>query len=396
MANAADKGRELEVSKDNQAVVPAVTAAGKVVDVPVSVAEKGRDLPAASTTPAAAPAVTPTITEGEKKEQPTPWGGLIDWDAAAKEGLQYEDIANDPTRFLRNKEAKWNSAQMIADHARWEKSQGRTPDYMRYTSWAMNKDLSKNPMQDEADRKREKRNAMWEQVGYALMNLGNFVGSAAWGAPSPEKAPDSVELTKRQQALRDKSDALRNAYNKNFFENYWKQRAQENADKTASATEAYRQWQIQSGKAKDAREDASNKAQVAAAEALAEYRKEQTETARAKRPEEVNLLKSRQKQAGASAAASYARAYASQQSGDTQRKNRNIYTEHAKNMEDYPEETKTFMKDHNIHGRGNKDWTDNQIKQYNAMIDRKRKNGVKPAAKPSTSKTDYSKYKVKK
>lgn len=153
--------------------------------------------------------------------------GLIDWDKAEADGVQFEDIARDPSKYLRNPNSTYNQGQIMHDHARWEISKDRIPDGSRYQMYSQGKDLGKSYQDQVAEEKRKKRNALWEQVGYALMNLGNFVGAAAWGSPSPEKTPDSLELTKRQQALKDKNEALRNAYNKDYFENYWKQRAEE-------------------------------------------------------------------------------------------------------------------------------------------------------------------------
>ena len=166
---------------------------------------------------------SPVATDGgQKVEQPKPWGGLISWDEAEKAGLTWEDLESDPSKYLRNKDAKWNYGQMIADHARWEQSQGRTPDYFRYFTSSQGRDLSKNPVEEEKEKKRKQREDFFEGLGYALMSLGNFIG-ATQGAPAPTNEGDPTEYSKRQQALRDKTEALRTAYNKDYFANYWKQ-----------------------------------------------------------------------------------------------------------------------------------------------------------------------------
>jgi hypothetical protein len=180
---------------------------------------------------------SPVATDGgQKVEQPKPWGGLISWDEAEKAGLTWEDLENDPSKYLRNKDAKWNYGQMIADHARWEQSQGRTPDYFRYLASSQGRDLSKNPVEEEKEKKRKQREDFFEGLGYALMSLGNFIG-ATQGAPAPTNEGDPTEYSKRQQALRDKTEALRTAYNKDYFANYWKMRDEESKQKRADLEE---------------------------------------------------------------------------------------------------------------------------------------------------------------
>ena len=91
---------------------------------------------------------------------------------------------------------------------------------------AQNGDITKTPEQIEKEKKKAERQERWEQIGNVLSHLGNFVGAVGFGAPS-QTIESAQELTKRQQDIRDRTEALRTAYNKNFFEAYSKQRAQD-------------------------------------------------------------------------------------------------------------------------------------------------------------------------
>lgn len=115
------------------------------------------------------------------------------------------------------------------DYQKWGRETGNNTDFLPMWTAAQKGDVSKSPQEIEKEQKKLKARERMESFGNFLTHLGNFIGTTAFGAPSQTLEP-AKELTARQQAMRDRTEALRTAYNKSFFENYWKQRSQERAN----------------------------------------------------------------------------------------------------------------------------------------------------------------------
>lgn len=138
-----------------------------------------------------------------------PWG---------REGFTVEEA-------LKNSDA--SIQQVMEDNIRWANDNGQQFDISPYLGiMSRGQDITKSTQQNEIDEKKAARQEKWERLGNFLSHLGNFVGAAAFGAPS-QKLESGTELTTRQKKLRDETLNQRNAYNKNYLENFWKQREQD-------------------------------------------------------------------------------------------------------------------------------------------------------------------------
>ena len=114
---------------------------------------------------------------------------------------------------------------VFTDYQRWGRETGNPTDFLPMWFALQKGDISKTPEQIEEDKKKAERKERLERFGNFLSHLGNFVGAVGWGG-SVQGLETPQELTKRQQMVRDKTEALRSAYNKSYLENYWKQRAE--------------------------------------------------------------------------------------------------------------------------------------------------------------------------
>lgn len=139
------------------------------------------------------------------------------------------DYANDKDLMGIAKKKNVPLQNVFLDYQQWGKDTGNHTDFLPMWVASQNTDITKTPEQIEKDKKKAERQEKWEKIGNFLSHLGNFVGAAGFGAPS-QTLESAKELTARQQAMRDKTEALRTANNKSFFENYWKQRADERAN----------------------------------------------------------------------------------------------------------------------------------------------------------------------
>ena len=113
--------------------------------------------------------------------------------------------------------------EIMDDHRRWANDTGGTFSIFDYVPHMEGKDITKSQAQNEKDAKKLERQEKWERIGNFLGHLGNFVGAAGFGAPS-QTLESATALTERQKKMRDAQLAQRNAYNKNYLDQYWKQR----------------------------------------------------------------------------------------------------------------------------------------------------------------------------
>lgn len=149
---------------------------------------------------------TPSVTE---KPKYTP---LYDWSS----GLSMKDAY---------KQGKHDRDAIWMDREKWGRENDNPANFFEAMEMAPDDfDPKKTYTENVDDQKKAKAQERMEMFGNFLRHLGNFIGTTAFGAPSQTLEP-AKELSARQQAMRDKTEALRTAYNNNFFEAYNKQRA---------------------------------------------------------------------------------------------------------------------------------------------------------------------------
>ena len=100
-------------------------------------------------------------------------------------------------------------------------------------------DIMKSKAQNEKDERKRANKEKWDQVTNALLHLGNFVGAIA-GAPSQD-IESSLELSKRQQMLRDKTLEQRRQANNDFLKVYQTSQAAKIAAEKEKREAAYQQ-----------------------------------------------------------------------------------------------------------------------------------------------------------
>ena len=142
--------------------------------------------------------------------------------------------------------------QAIIDYNNDAKRRGKAPmDILEMWSLMHDKDISKSLAENEADEKKRARQEKFERTANVLSHLGNFVGTL-FGGPS-QAIESSVELTKRQQALRDKTLEQRRQANKDFFTIYQAQQAAERADAKEKREASFQQESLLLKKAQEER-----------------------------------------------------------------------------------------------------------------------------------------------
>lgn len=114
-----------------------------------------------------------------------------------------------------------------------------------------NHDIQKTKTQNEDDIKKTERKEKFDKIGMFLTHLGNFVGAVGFGGLDV-KPEDPVKFTERQQRLKDKTEALRMAYNKEWFANAYKQM---NAERQAELAKANAEYKAAQAKATQQRAD---------------------------------------------------------------------------------------------------------------------------------------------
>lgn len=267
-------------------------------------------------------------------------------------------------------------AEYMTDYNKFAKATGGEPlDIFEMMNAIQGRDVNKSVAQNEADEKKLARRERWQQFGNLLAHLGNFIGTAAFGAPS-QTIESSTELTKRQQALRDKTLALRNTYNQNLLAQLWKDRADQRAAEKALADIGLVKQRVLALQNDDARKEKLNTANVDVAKA----RKEQLESAtglnneravteKEMRAPKIANMKSSTNAHNASAAASRAHAAASGSTAKGNNYKANRYKIWAENKRKHPNDFKQFMQDNNIHS-----WDRKLIDQFNGWIEDKHSN----------------------
>lgn len=259
---------------------------------------------------------------------------------------------------------------------------GQKPlDFISYWPTLRQYDLGKSREENEKLERRRKNQEKYERIGNVLQHLGNFIGTLV-GAPSQAIEP-MQELTERQRKLYDYTIQQRRQDANDYMKLYYNSIADKRKDEMQQFNMRIQQQKLENEQELDRLRGELLKAQTAGQQERANQLKadiavkeEQANRIRKLLPYEEQEKKASITQKKASAASSYASAYRSNKAGDATVRNSNIYKEHARNMEEYPADAAEFMKQHNIQTADNKDWTESQIKQFNAAIERKRNKGA--------------------
>lgn len=161
---------------------------------------------------------TPDVTTEKPKYTP-----LYDWST----GMTMKDAYN---------QGKHTRDEIWIDRDRWGRENNNPANIMEaYDMIPETHDGTKTKVENEEDEKKLKAKERLDRFGNFLQHLGNFIGAVGYGAPSQTIEP-ARELTDRQKKVRDETQALRTAYNNRFFENYWKQRAEESSQDRLTIT----------------------------------------------------------------------------------------------------------------------------------------------------------------
>jgi|GEM_PF-5498978 len=129
-------------------------------------------------------------------------------------------------------------AEAIQGYNAYAKEQGKDPlDILQIYTVLQGNDPLKSVEQNEEDLAKAQHRERWEQTSNVLSHLGNFIGALA-GAPD-QNIESSIELSKRQQLLRDKTLEQRRQMSNDYLRIYQAQQASE----VAKAKEARAQQQ---------------------------------------------------------------------------------------------------------------------------------------------------------
>lgn len=198
-------GAEVVAPGDNTKPMPASPYASG----PEGGKEATSPTPEVATSPAPAATPAPKVTTDP---QPSIWTNGFSKDAVQQSGKSIADAYN--------------------DYNQWAKENGKDPlDFFDVWTMFNNKDLTKSVEENVVDEKKAKRKEDWERVGNFLNHLANFVGTTQ-GAPS-QQLESGIELTKRQQALRDKTLAQRQSTARDMIAAYRQKKADEQAKNNA-------------------------------------------------------------------------------------------------------------------------------------------------------------------
>jgi hypothetical protein len=245
--------------------------------------------------------------------------------------------------------------QGIQEYNKWAAANGQAPlDAFTTYPLLQKYDVTKSLEQNKKDEKRMKRQETWQQIGSVLSHVGNLVGTIM-GAPE-QKLMSGTELTDRQLKLRDYTLQQRRQGLGDLMNLYYKDRADQRAGDLNRINIEYKQQQAALAKEKGEREkelaalqQERVKAQIAgdqarAAQLEADVKKKEAEIERINKlvPSEIAKNEAAAGASRASAAASYARANATNKANED-------WIDEAEQWGDlYPEEYAEWKKQNQI------------------------------------------------
>lgn len=290
----------------------------------------------------------------------------FNWDS----GISFADVVRSSDRPKR---------AILDDYMKWAQATGNPINWYEINQVLGDTNIDNNVHQDEVDEKKAARKAKWDALGTFLTHLGNAVGAAGWGGSV--KLHDPVELSERQRKLQEATLERRRAYNKDLMNLYMNQDRNYWLNQKNLGQAGLIQQKIDDAKREQIRKDEKNKSDIARTESATALNNERSETERTMRPVKVKTEEARQNKLNTPTPTKKGRP--SSRGSKTTVDHEGTW---ASNTSKYPEFTKQFMAENNIHGFDKKNWTLQLIKQYNAQV--KEMEGKK-GSKPQRTKVNY-------
>lgn len=298
---------------------------------------------------------------------------IADWSNGWEKGLQW---------LWTEKGQQAKPAEVIADYNSWAKENGQAPlDALQFYPWLMKYDATKSIGENEAEEKKRKRREKWEQIGNVLIHAGNFIGTLT-GAPSM-KLESGVQLTQRQQKIRDDLLAQRRNQANDMLSQYYKQRAEERQRELANSTINYNNIRADEVGRESGRKDALNASRIDTERARQGVYGAQQGNYESQARERDALRPLKEANLKSSTASHYASANASNERASKTRTERNRLNRRENFIQAYkdnPELASAYEKKYRVGeyagGNKSKEWSNNMVEDFMNQVELAKKRGT--------------------
>ena len=298
---------------------------------------------------------------------------IADWSNGWEKGLQW---------LWTEKGQQAKPAEVIADYNSWAKENGQAPlDALQFYPWLMKYDATKSIAENEAEEKKRKRREKWEQIGNVLIHAGNFIGTLT-GAPSM-KLESGVQLTQRQQKMRDDLLAQRRNQANDMLSQYYKQRAEERQRELANSTINYNNIRADEVGRESGRKDALNASRIDTERARQGVYGAQQGNYESQRRERDALRPLKEANLKSSTVSHYASANASNERASKTRTERNRLNRRENFIQAYkdnPELASAYEKKYRVGeyagGNRSKEWSNNMVEDFMNQVELAKKRGT--------------------
>lgn len=298
---------------------------------------------------------------------------IADWSNGWEKGLQW---------LWTEKGQQAKPAEVIADYNSWAKENGQAPlDALQFYPWLMKYDATKSIAENEAEEKKRKRREKWEQIGNVLIHAGNFIGTLT-GAPSM-KLESGVQLTQRQQKMRDDLLAQRRNQANDMLSQYYKQRAEERQRELANSTINYNNIRADEVGRESGRKDALNASRIDTEHARQGVYGAQQGNYESQRRERDALRPLKEANLKSSTVSHYASANASNERASKTRTERNRLNRRENFIQAYkdnPELASAYEKKYRVGeyagGNKSKEWSNNMVEDFMNQVELAKKRGT--------------------
>lgn len=298
---------------------------------------------------------------------------IADWSNGWEKGLQW---------LWTEKGQQAKPAEVIADYNSWAKENGQAPlDALQFYPWLMKYDATKSIAENEAEEKKRKRREKWEQIGNVLIHAGNFIGTLT-GAPSM-KLESGVQLTQRQQKMRDDLLAQRRNQANDMLSQYYKQRAEERQRELANSTINYNNIRADEVGRESGRKDALNASRIDTEHARQGVYGAQQGNYESQRRERDALRPLKEANLKSSTVSHYASANASNERASKTRTERNRLNRRENFIQAYkdnPELASAYEKKYRVGeyagGNRSKEWSNNMVEDFMNQVELAKKRGT--------------------
>lgn len=298
---------------------------------------------------------------------------MADWSGGWEKGLQW---------LWTEKGQQAKPGEVVADYNRWAKDNGKEPlDAFTFYPWLMKYDVTKSIGENEAEEKKRKRREKWEQIGNVLIHAGNFIGTLT-GAPSM-KLESGVQLTQRQQKMRDDLLAQRRNQANDMLSQYYKQRAEERQRELANSTINYNNIRADEVGRESGRKDALNASRIDTERARQGVYGAQQGNYESQRRERDALRPLKEANLKSSTVSHYASANASNERASKTRTERNRLNRRENFIQAYkdnPELASAYEKKYRVGeyagGNKSKEWSNNMVEDFMNQVELAKKRGT--------------------